>query len=134
MVDLVRRVGRGALISKVYIQNVFRIMPIHRDDVHLFSFSWRGVYYLNKCLPMGCSISCSLFEQFSSALQYSLLSKFSFSPVSHILDDFIFLSPANSPLCEQQLENFLLLAACAGIPIKTSKRYLHPHVYPSMAF
>lgn len=118
---LIRQSGVGALISKVDIQNAFRIMPIHSSCVHLFGFFWRDKYYLDKCLPMGCSISCALFEQFSSALQFALISKFSFTSVSHILDDFIFISLAGSHLCQQQLDNFLTLSSFAGIPIKTSK-------------
>lgn len=121
VVGLIRRAGQGALISKVDIQNAFRIMPIHPSDVHLVGFAWRGLFYLDKCLPMGCSISCALFERFSSALQYALLSKFSFSSLSHILDDFIFISPSDSPLCNQQLSTFLKISDYAGIPIKTSK-------------
>lgn len=70
VVGLIRQAGRGALIAKVDIQNAFRIMPIHCEDIHLFGFSWREKFYLDKCLPMGCSISCALFEQFSSALQH----------------------------------------------------------------
>lgn len=123
---IVRAAGQGALISKVDIQNAFRIMPIHKDDIHLFGFVWREKYYLDKCLPMGCSISCALFETFSSALQHVLISKFSFSAVSHILDDFIFVSPAHSNLCQHQLNSFLLIAEYTGIPIKASKT-----VFPS---
>lgn len=98
VVHLIRTTGKGVLISKVDIQNAFRIMPIHFDDIHLFGFVWCKKFYLDKCLPMGCLISCALFERFSSALQEALLSKFSFFSVSHILDDFIFISPANSPV------------------------------------
>lgn len=49
------------------------------------------------------------------------LLSFAFHSVSHILDDFIFLSPANSPLCKLQLDTFLAIASFAGIPIKASK-------------
>lgn len=73
---------------------------------------------------MGCSFSCALFERFSSAIQHALISKFSFSLVSHILNDFIFISPFNSSLCQQQLDTFLALSAFVGIPIKTSKTVL----------
>lgn len=125
VVKLVCRAGHGSLISKVDIQNAFRIMPIHPKDIHLFGFFWKDSYYLDKCLPMGCSLSCALFEKFSSSLQSALLSKFSFTSVSHILDDFIFISPADSPLCQQQLEAFISISDYAGIPIKASKT-IHP--------
>lgn len=71
VISLIRQVGAGALIAKVDIQNAFRIMPIHVSDIHLFGFCWREQFYLDKCLPMGCSISCALFGKFSSALQHA---------------------------------------------------------------
>lgn len=117
---LIRRAGVCSLIAKVDIQNAFRIMPIPPSCIPLFGFFWRNKFYFDKYLPMGCSISCTLFERFSSAIQFALLSKVSFS-VSHILDDFIFISPANSILCQKQLDSFLALASYAGTSIKPYK-------------
>lgn len=75
---------------------------------------------MDKCLPMGCSLSCALNECFSKALEEVILSKYAFHCVSHILDDFIFKGPADS-IREQQLEFFLQVAHFTGIPIKSSK-------------
>lgn len=36
--SLIRQAGAGALIAKVDIKNAFRIMPIHKDYIHLFGF------------------------------------------------------------------------------------------------
>lgn len=121
VVSLINSQGPGALIAKVDIKSAFRILPIHPDCIHLFGFTLGGVYFMDKCLPMGCSLSCSLFEKFSTTLQEVLIQCFSFHCVSHILDDFIFLSPSGSKLCQQQLEIFLSIASFAGIPIETSK-------------
>lgn len=79
---------------------------------------------------MGCSLSCSLFEQFSSSLQEALILKFGFSLLSHILDDFIFIAPKGSPLCRQQLAIFLSITAYVGIPIKESKTILPSSLVP----
>lgn len=96
-------------------------MPIHVNDIHLFRFCGKELFHLDKCLPMGCSLSCSLFERFSSCLQQALCSKFSSLSVSHILEDFIFISPACFSLYQQHLSNFLALSSYAGIPIKASR-------------
>lgn len=40
------------------------------------------------------------------------------------MDDFIFISPASSPLCSLQLKKFLSLSAFVGIPINESKTVL----------
>lgn len=54
-------------------------------------------------------------------LQEVLVEKFAFHCVSHILDDFIFLAPAGSKLCQQQLDCFIAVAEYTGILIKSSK-------------
>lgn len=122
--------GRGCLIAKVDIKSAFRILPIHPNSVHLFGFSFKEEFYMDKCLPMGCSLSCVLFECFSSSLQDVLLRSFSFHCVSHILDDFIFIAPAGSGLCQKQLECFTAMAQYADIPIKSSKTVLPTCVAP----
>lgn len=65
-------------------------------------------------------------ERFSTALQQVLLRNFGFYSVSHILDDFMFIAPGHSSLCDSQLHCFLQIANFAGIPIKDSKT-----VYPA---
>lgn len=125
---LIFMAGRGAFISKVDIQNAFRIIPIHPNEHHLFGFSWRNLLYVDNCLPMGCSISCSLFEIFSSAIQHALISYYSFHSLSHILDDFIFIGPSNSTLCQYQLDVFLQISHFTGIPIKESKTIPPSHI------
>lgn len=120
---LINLAGRASLIAKVDIQSAFCILSIHPLCVHLFRFCFQGLYYMDNCLPMGCSYSCALFEQFSTAIQEVLLSHYKFHALSHILDDFIFLSPAGSLLCQQQLDCFLDIARFTGILIKASKLF-----------
>lgn len=108
---LVLSIGQGAFIAKVHIQATFRILPIHPEDRHLLGFTWRGQYYFDNCLSMGCSISCALFGTFSSALQEALLSLYGFSCMSHMLDGFIFIGEANSAVCQWQLQQFLRFAS-----------------------
>lgn len=126
VVSLINAVGAGALLAKVDICCAFRILPIHPSCVPLFGFMFDGFYYMDKCLPMGCSFSCALFECFSMALQQVLLSRFGFHAMSHILDDFMFIAPKDSKFCQSQLQCLLQIANFTGIPIKHSKT-----VYPS---
>ncbi|XP_078330524.1 uncharacterized protein LOC144624540 [Crassostrea virginica] len=70
---------------------------------------------------MGASSSCQIFEKFSVALQWILQSKYGAGDMSHILDDFFFIGPANSSNCKNDLTNFLYLCKCIGVPIKMSK-------------
>ena len=121
VVDLVQRMGNGALIAKVDIENAFRIIPINPNDRYLLGFMFNGKYYFDKCLPMGCRSSCAIFERFSSALQWIAIHKLSIPGISHILDDFIFVGPPNSPITALALDTFLLLCKDCNVPIKASK-------------
>lgn len=57
--------GQGALLAKTDIESAFQLLPVHPDSFHLLGFRWQGLYLVDHCLPMGCSISCSLFVTFS---------------------------------------------------------------------
>lgn len=119
--SLVHGAGQGALIAKADIQATFRILPTHPEARHFFGFSWRGRFYQDNCLPMGCSLSCALFESFSSSIQLALIKFYGFSLVSHILDDFIFIGPHDSMQCLWQLDQFFKFSDLLGISIKHSK-------------
>ena len=121
IVALVKTNGPGSLIAKADIESAFRIIPIHPDDYHLLGFTWEDKFFYDKCLPMGCSTSCTIFESFSCAIQWVLTKKLGVQHMSHILDDFMFVGPANSLLCQKYLNTFLALAERVGIPIKASK-------------
>ena len=70
---------------------------------------------------MGCSVSCQIFETFSSSLQWIMQIKLSVLHMSHILDDFICFSPVTSPKCKTYLETFFSLTTSLNIPIKQKK-------------
>ena len=121
VIALVHQMQPGALIGKVDIESAFRIVPIHPLDRHLLGFKVNEEFFFDKCLPMGCRSSCAIFESFSTALQWVALNKLHIPAISHILDDFIFVGPANSSIAENALETFCLLCRQCNIPIKESK-------------
>lgn len=122
--------GIGSLIAIVDIQLAFCIFPIHPDDQHLLGFPWQVRLYMDNCLPTGCSLSCALFKSFSKVIQTGLLQFYGFSCMSHILDDFIFIGPADSLCCHWQLDHFLHFGALLGIPVKHSKTVAPTTVAP----
>lgn len=121
VVDLVQKFGRECLMAKTDIEDAFRIIPIHPADYYLLGFTWEGQYYYDKCLPMGASSSCQIFESLSSALQWVMENVFNASGMSHILDDFFFVGPPNSITCRNDLASFLFLCKKIGVPIKMEK-------------
>ena len=120
-IALLLSLGQGTLIAKADLKDAFRIVPIHPDDYKLLGFTWEGCYYYDRCLPMGCSISCQVFESFSTSLQWILTSKLSVPHMSHILDDFIFFGPPKTNIASRSLLTFELLAQSLALPIKQEK-------------
>ena len=123
VLSLLSQFGRGALLAKTDIEDAFRIIPTHPSCYHLFGFTWDSSFFYDRCLPMGCAESCRIFERLSCALQWILQSRGNVA-VSHILDDFIFMGPPDSPSCLQDLNRFMDLAQELSIPIKQEKTCL----------
>ena len=61
--------GRGSTLAKTDIKSAFRIIPVHPSNYQLLGFKWKGNWYVDHCLPMGCSSSCRIFEEFSCSLE-----------------------------------------------------------------
>ena len=119
-VKIVQRLGVGCFMAKTDIKSAFRIIPIHPQDYSLLGIKWADKYYFDRCLPMGCSSSCAIFETFSTALEWLSLHKLRASAVLHILDDFLFVAPS-AEKCEADLANFLRLCDYLGVPIAHEK-------------
>lgn len=65
-----QRYGRGAMMAKSDIESAFRLLPVHPDSFRLLGCHWQEEFYVDHSLPMGCSISCALFEKFSSFVEW----------------------------------------------------------------
>ena len=68
-IRLIKRAGPGCFLAKTDIKSAFRIIPIHQKDHPLQGMRWRGLYYYDRCMPMGCSSSCKTFEIFSTSIE-----------------------------------------------------------------
>lgn len=58
-----------------------------------------GEFFVDRCLPMGCAISCSYFELFSSFLEWVVKDLSGIGSILHYLDDFLVLGPPNDRTC-----------------------------------
>ena len=90
--SIIQSIGPGCLIAKADIKDAFRIIPIHPEDYRLLGFTWRDHFYYDRCLPMGCSTSCQTLDLFTTSLLWILTSVLGGQHMSHILDDFIFIT------------------------------------------
>lgn len=70
---------------------------------------------------MGCSISCSLFEMFSSFLHWELQQRSNSRGIIHYLDDVLFIGRANTADCEMLMAHMIKLSEFLGIPLAPEK-------------
>ena len=119
-IKCIKNCGVGSFLAKTDIKHAFRIIPIHPDDHHLLGMKWKGLYYYDKCMPMGCASSCRTFETFSTAIEWIAQHILGISNIIHVLDDFL-ICESSFDLCKRSLENLLALCEYLGIPIAPEK-------------
>ena len=92
---------RPLVFAKSDLTSAFRILPLR-----IVNFKWlvlkaenpetgEIMYFVDKCLPFGASISCALFQQFSDALQFITqyaINQNRMDILTNYLDDFLFLA------------------------------------------
>ena len=127
--------------SKSDCSHAFRILPVRVKDRKFLAMKARHPvtlewwYFVDKCLPFGASISCSLFQEFSVALRHITEWKLKITINFHIppatmnyLDDFLFIA-LTKLICDGMMEKFLLICQEIGCPISMDKTEWggHPH-------
>ncbi|KAM4809963.1 ubiquitin carboxyl-terminal hydrolase 30 [Rhinophrynus dorsalis] len=117
--QLVIDAGPGALMAKLDIESAFRLLPLHPSSFRYMGCWFQGRYYVDRCLPMGCSVSCAFFEVFSSFLHWEV--ELRPGSVAHYLDDFMFVGPRDSEECGESLELALARFKDLGVPVAGDK-------------
>jgi len=69
-IEGIKKLQSCSHLCKTDISNAYRNLPLKPEEYHLFGFKWNDLYYYDKCLPMGCALSCQIFERFSSSLRW----------------------------------------------------------------
>lgn len=119
-VRLIKSFGPGCYLAKTDIESAFRIIPIHPSNYHLLGMIWQGQYYYDRCLPMGASSSCQIFECFSTSLEWVARVKLGIPGVLHILDDFLFITPTYTQ-SQDSLDKFDHMCTDVGVPLAADK-------------
>ena len=120
-VIMVQKQGKGALMEKCDIKSAFRLLPIHPEDFELLGFKFQNLYFVDRCLPMGASSSCYLFECFSSFLEFQLKKISGSLGIVHYLDDFLLCAPAGTRQCVDLLCQFQAMCDELGVPLAPEK-------------
>ena len=107
-------------MAKVDIESAFRIIPVSPADRPLLGFQWKGQYFMDAVLPMGCCSSPAIFERFSTALEWAALNKLEVTAMVHVLDDFLLLAHTATK-CQRDLTAFINLCHNLAVPLAHSK-------------
>ena len=119
-IRIIKCLGRGCTLAKTDVRSAFRIIPMHPLDYQLLGMQWKGKYYVDRCLPMGCASSCKTFEALSSAMEWVARNKLAIPNIIHILDDFLILE-ASHEACGAGLQRFLHFCKDIGVPMASDK-------------
>ena len=126
-IKFIKQAPSTVYLAKVDIKSAFRIIPISSLDRPLLGFKWRGNYYMDAVLPMGCASSCAIFEEFSTALEWIAVHKLGATKVVHVIDDFLFLA-SSFDKCTNDLNAFITMCQRIGVPLAPEKT-LGPSTY-----
>lgn len=111
VLSLVCLFGPDALMAKLDIESAFRLLPLHPDSFKFMGFCVDGLFYVDRCLPMGCAVSCSYFEKCSTFLHWCISEYTGQCGVAHYLVDFLFVGLGDAGRC---LLTPLPFSACWG--------------------
>jgi hypothetical protein len=121
VVEMVSKLGKRAEIGVINIKNAFRLLRVFPGDFDLLGLTIDDKYYIDKCLSKECSISCNMFDNFSTFLHWLVENKSGLSTLDDYLDDFIFAGQENSERSKTLMNYFLSISHELGILIADEK-------------
>ena len=107
--------GRGTLLSKIDIQEAYRILPVHPQDRVLLGMRWDEQLYVDTVLPFGLRSAPKIFDALANTFEWVLKEK-GLSFIHHYLDDFITAGPPGSGECQHNLATMLEVCNQLGVP------------------
>lgn len=120
-VHMIQDLGKGCLLGKYDIESAFRLLPVRPEDFELLGFQLDGKYYFDKCMPFGCSISCSTFEKFATFLEFCVKNNAPVKTLIHYLDDFLMGGRKSTTECHRLMKHFADCLQKLGVPIAEEK-------------
>jgi len=118
---IITALGKGAVIAKIDLKNVFCLIPVRPEDWNLLGIRWQDLFYIDICLPFGLQSAPFLFNQLADAIHWSLHHNHGVRHVLHYLDDFFTPGLLGTTECSDNLQAMLSLCYNINAPVKTSK-------------
>ena len=123
--EIVVKLGRGALLSKVDIESAYRLIPVHPQDRPLQAMKWDNHIYVDPMLPFGLRSAPKIFNAVADALNW-YLHQAGIQYCIHYLDDFIVVTPPGSPEGQKCLTILDQVCSALGVPILPSTSGMAP--------
>jgi hypothetical protein len=120
-ISMVQRLGKNVELGKMDLKSSFCLLPVYPGDFDLLGFKIEEKFYIDKCMPMGCSVSCATFERFSTFLHWVIENKSGSKNIDHYLDDFLFGGEKGTNECKNLLLQFEKICSEIGVPIANEK-------------
>lgn len=109
--------GRGCLLSKIDIQDAYRILPVHPVDQVLQGLQYEGKLYFDKALAFGNRASGGIFCRFADIITWIAVQQ-GIKSIIHYVDDFLIISKLGA---QQEMDQFLRILKVLNVPYKQSK-------------
>ena len=119
--------GKNCHISKSDMKSAFRNLGIKRKHWKYLIMKAKSpldgkvYFFVDKCLPFGASISCTLFQAFSDAVAHIVRFKTKRDLVNY-LDDYLFAALLKQ-ICNQQMQTFFDICESINFPISPEKTF-----------
>ena len=94
VISIIQTLCEHVKIGKIDIKSAFLLLPCYPGDFDFLGFKIGGMYYIDKCMPMGCSITCSTLEHFSKFVQWFVQKVLGLKNLDHYLDYLFFWNVA----------------------------------------
>ena len=115
-------------LGKTDLSSAFRVLPLKIRCFCWLVFkaedpkSGKIMYFMDKCLPFGASISCSHYQRFSNALRHIIEFRVGGPDrrLTNYLKDFLFIALMRM-VCNAMIQNFLFLCQQLNIPVVIEK-------------
>lgn len=122
---LIHRLGQGVFLAKADVQSTFRLLPNNPLSFNSVGFYFDDCFFFDRCLPMGCSLSCTYFEAFTTFIEWVVKFRSGSCFILHYLDDFLFLGHSFTD-CANVLNSFIKTCDEFNIPLAQEKT-IPPH-------
>ncbi len=123
-IQIIQAAGPGCEIGKEDVFGAFTLLPVRPQDLRLTGFKFNDKYYLQKTLPMGCSISSNYYERFGTFLEWRTKKESKLNSTSHYCDDHMFSGRKGTGQCLHLMNTFKSVCKRLHVPLCADKEVL----------